>query len=88
MAGRQLELEKLAAANGNASKLNAPAPLPGTPEDIAEIRANAQFLPKYMIAMFDIQKVVYCRYGRDYIPQVARQIQLSNNNPAYNQPVR
>ena len=41
LAGRKLELERLAAINGTASKLNAPAPLPGTLEHIVEIRANS-----------------------------------------------
>ena len=45
-----------------------------TPEEIAEIRQNAVLLPKYMVSMFEINKVVYCRYGRDYIPSVAKQI--------------
>lgn len=43
-----------------------------TEERIAEIRNNATQLPKYMIAMFEIGKIVYCRYGREYIPNVAK----------------
>lgn len=41
-----------------------------------------------MISMYEIQKVVYCRYGRDYIPHVARQVAMNSTNAAYNQPVR
>jgi hypothetical protein len=37
-----------------------------------------------MVAMFEINKVVYCRYGRDYIPQVARQITLALRDPTLN----
>jgi hypothetical protein len=62
----------LSLINGSAASLQAPPILPGTKEEIAEIKLNAQFLPKYMVAMFEINKVVYCRYGRDYIPNVAR----------------
>lgn len=41
LAGRKLELERLAASNGNASKLNALGCLPGTTEQIVEIRGNS-----------------------------------------------
>ena len=69
--GKRIELEKLAQINGSAAGVRAPDMLP-TEERIAEIRNNAKELPKYMIAMFEIGKVVYCRYGREYIPNVAK----------------
>jgi hypothetical protein len=72
--GRKMELENLAKMNGSAAGLSGFGCLPGTPEEIAEIRQNAVLLPKYMVAMFEINKIVYCRYGRDYIPSVAKQI--------------
>ena len=70
-AGRKIELEKLAQINGSAHGVTAPNAMP-TDEKIAEIRNSATQLPKYMVAMFDIGKVVYCRYGREYIPNVAK----------------
>lgn len=73
-AGRKLEREKLAASNGNAYNLCAPPAMPGTPEYILELRNNATQLPKFMVQMFEQNKVVYCRYGREYIPNVAKQI--------------
>jgi hypothetical protein len=86
-AGRRLELEKLAQINGSASGVCAPNGLP-TDEKIAELRNNATQLPKYMVSMFDIGKVVYCRYGREYIPNVARQIYMALQNPVLSQPIR
>lgn len=38
--------------------------------------------------MFEIGKVVYCRYGREYIPSVGRQISMSLSNPSLQAPVR
>jgi len=64
--------EKLAAENGNANLLNPDSPFEATPAQILEIRENSLLLPKYMVSMFEINKVVYCRYGRDYIPNVAK----------------
>lgn len=39
-------------------------------------------MPKYMVQMYEIDRVVYCRYGRDYIPNVAKQINLQSINPS------
>lgn len=85
-AGKLLR-EKLAGANGNASTVTAPGGLP-TSEQIAQIKESNNLLPQYMVAMFEINKVVYCRHGRDYIPLVARQITLALRDPTLNQPVR
>jgi hypothetical protein len=40
-AGRRLELERLSLINGSAAQLQAPPILPGTKEEIAEIKLNA-----------------------------------------------
>lgn len=70
MLGKQ-QKEKIAGANGAASGISAPNAMPIS-EQIALIKENNLQLPQYMVAMFEINKVVYCRHGRDYIPQVAR----------------
>ena len=41
-------------------------------KEIAFTRENTVSLPKYMLEMYGLERVVYCRYGRDYIPQVAK----------------
>ncbi len=86
--GRKVELEKLAQSNGSAASLSAPVAIPGSTDEVQTIRDSSTILPKYMVAMFDINKVVYCRYGRDYIPSVAKQIQMAIQNPTLCQPVR
>jgi hypothetical protein len=46
----------------------------GVKEEISYIKEKSNLLTKYMVAMFDIGRVVYCRYGRDYIPNVGKMI--------------
>ena len=41
-----------------------------------------------MVKMFEFQKVVYCRYGKEYIPSVGKQIQYQMSNPSMQAPVR
>lgn len=60
--------EKMGQANGPASKLSALQNMPGMSPEVAEIQENTNHLPKYMVQMYEINRVVYCRYGRDYIP--------------------
>lgn len=38
--------------------------------------------------MFDLEKIVYCRYGKDYIPAITKQAQLAANNPVLSTPGR
>jgi hypothetical protein len=54
---------------------------------ISDLRATNQ-LHLYMQGMFDNDHVVYCRYGRDYIPAISKQYQLMSNNPSFTAPMR
>jgi hypothetical protein len=54
---------------------------------ISDLRATNQ-LHLYMKGMFDNDHVVYCRYGRDYIPAISKQYQLMSNNPSFTAPMR
>lgn len=38
--------------------------------------------------MFELERVVYCRYGRDYIPAISKQALLAANNPCLSTPGR
>jgi hypothetical protein len=50
------------------------------------LRSNSVQLPKYMVAMFNLGRVVYCRYGKDYLSNINRQILWSQQNPAFASP--
>ena len=41
-----------------------------------------------MVKLHEIGKVVYCRYGRDYIPSQARIIKQHLDNPSLGEPLR
>lgn len=59
----------------------------GVKEDVAALRQQATLLPKFMVAMFNLEKVVYCRYGKDYIPYIHRQMMIVQQNPAFETPL-
>ena len=84
--GRKLGKEKFGAANGGTGMTLAPKPMKGLQEEVADLRSNSVQLPKYMIAMFNLGRVVYCRYGKDYLAYVNRQILWSQQNPAFASP--
>ena len=71
--GRKIEIEKLAHQNGVATAQQPSLPIKPLEDAVSEIRTNQTKLAGYLSAMFDIDKVVYCRYGRDYIPAIAKQ---------------
>jgi len=39
---------------------------------VTEAKLTQTKLSSYLSSMFDMGKVVYCRYGRDYIPNIAK----------------
>lgn len=73
--GKSKEKEVCGKKNGAAGKLQLPGPMSGiqTNEQIQELRSNATLLQPYMTSMFDAERIVYCRYGREYIPNIAKQ---------------
>ena len=56
--------------------------------DVATLRANTNNIQQYMASMNDNGYVVYCRFGRDYIGHLARQMQYYINNPNLAAPSR
>lgn len=69
--GRKLDKEKFGAANGGADM---PKPMQGLEEEVAVLRSKSEQLPQFMVAMFNLGRVVYCRYGKDYLNNINRQI--------------
>lgn len=58
----------------------------GTKEEVTDLRMNAALLSKFMIGMYNLGRVVYCRYGKDYITNMQRQIMWAQQNPAFASP--
>ena len=56
--------------------------------DVASIRANQTNIQHYMAAMNENNYLVYCRFGRDYISNLAKQALNLINNPNLSQPMR
>ena len=71
-AGRKIEVEKCSQQNGAASSITAPTPLIALKDEVTEAKLTQTKLSSYLSSMFDMGKVVYCRYGRDYIPNIAK----------------
>jgi len=49
--------------------------------DVATLRASTSNIQQYMAAMNENGYVVYCRFGRDYITNMAKQAFNLINNP-------
>lgn len=60
----------------------------GLKEETEELRNSGREMHAYMSAMFAEGRVVYCRFGQDYIPNLAKQAQSLINNPNLPQRMR
>ena len=56
--------------------------------DVATLRASTTNIQQYMAVMNENAYVVYCRFGRDYIGNLAKQHMNLINNPNLSQPMR
>lgn len=68
------QVEKCESENGAAYKLQLPEPIKSSDGkmDVLETRAKANQIQTYMQDMLNHERLVYCRYGKNYISQVTK----------------
>jgi len=52
-------------------------------DEVTEAKLIHTKLSSYLSSMYEMGKVVYCRYGREYIPNIAKQAVIAQSNPAF-----